>query len=56
MYECQYQDLIVELSVLTWCIEVHEGVLITIHILHVEEERDTGNIGVVLKRRDSRIF
>jgi hypothetical protein len=44
----------VEPSELTWCIELDEGVLVTIHILHVEEMRDT-----VLKsheRRDSRIF
>ena len=33
--------LIICWSELTWCIELHEGVLITIHILHVEEVRDT---------------
>jgi hypothetical protein len=37
-------------SELTWCIELDEGVLITIHILREEGERDTVNIGV--KRED----
>jgi hypothetical protein len=56
MYDCQYQDLIVEPSELTWCIELDEGVLVTIHILHVKENYERYSKHWSHKRRDSRIL